>query len=267
MHVTPDRDADVRVHVVVEALKPEERALLRGVSVIVLNKADLWSAPDGSIAEATRRAARIQSDTGVRAVAMSALLAVAGAAPLDDATVEALQTLTRAPADLSSVDAFVATEHPLSADTRGRLLDRLDRFGVAHAVTALARGTDATELPELMSELSNVAALLATLRSAAAAVRYRRVRQAILELHCLAAGYDALADWLVGDEPVLAAMTAAVDVLEADGLRVDPGDRPEAHRGRAVHWRRYGRGCVGALHRECSADVVRGSLRLLEQSW
>jgi hypothetical protein len=269
--VTPDGVADVRVLVVVEAVKPEERAWLTGgpATVIVLNKADLCrSRPDGPIAEANRRAAAIESDTGVPTIAMSALLAVAGCEPVSNETLDVLQVLARAPADLSSVDAFVTGAHVLSGDARVRLLERLDRLGIAHAVTALARGTDAARLPELMSELSNVAALRAALRAAAAAVRYRRVRDALIELRCLAiqSGPDGLLDWLTGDEPTLAVMTAAVDVLETVGLRVDRGHRPDAHLSRAVHWRAYGRGPVGALHRDCSADVVRGSLRLLDEA-
>ena len=59
-------------------------------------------------------------------------------------------------------------------------------------------------------------------------------------------------------------MAAAVDVVQAHGLVVDPGTQPDAHLRRARHWRNYGRGPVDALHRSCSADIVRGSLRLLD---
>jgi hypothetical protein len=31
-----------------------------------------------------------------------------------------------------------------------------------------------------------------------------------------------------------------------------------------MQWRRYGGGPVNALHRGCSADITRGSLRLLD---
>jgi hypothetical protein len=58
-------------------------------------------------------------------------------------------------------------------------------------------------------------------------------------------------------------MTAAVDVVEAAGALVDRGDDLAAHLRRAVHWRRYSRGPVDALHRSCGADIARGSLRLL----
>ncbi|TFV55703.1 hypothetical protein E4P42_21655 [Mycobacterium sp. PS03-16] len=61
-----------------------------------------------------------------------------------------------------------------------------------------------------------------------------------------------------------AAMSAAVDVVQAAGLTVDRGDDPAAHLRRAVRWRHYGRGPVNALHRACAADITRGSLRLLE---
>ena len=73
---------------------------------------------------------------------------------------------------------------------------------------------------------------------------------------------DALSELLVSDVTAMAAMTAAVDVVVAAGLSVDRGDTAAAHLERAARWRRYGRGPVTALHRQCSADIVRGSLRL-----
>jgi hypothetical protein len=105
---------------------------------------------------------------------------------------------------------------------------------------------------------------VAQLDATGAPVRYRRVRAAIAELHALAAqsGKRELAEFLSADDTVLAVMAAAVDVVEAEGMHVDPGDDPAAHRRRAVHWRRYGQGPVNALHRNCSADICRGSLRL-----
>ena len=73
-----------------------------------------------------------------------------------------------------------------------------------------------------------------------------------------------MAELLADDVTVMAAMSAAVDVVEAHGLSVDRGDTAAAHLDRAVRWRRYGGGPVNALHRRCSADIVRGSLRLLD---
>ena len=96
-------------------------------------------------------------------------------------------------------------------------------------------------------------------------MRYRRVRAAIAELHALAtrSGDQELAGFLATDDTVLAVMAAAVEVVEADGMHVDRGDDRQAHRRRAVYWRRYGSGPVGALHCSCAADICRGSLRLL----
>ena len=54
--------------------------------------------------------------------------------------------------------------------------------------------------------------------------------------------------------------------LEAEGMTVDRGDEPAAHARRALHWSRYARGPVNALHRRCAADITRGSLRLLDQA-
>jgi hypothetical protein len=94
-------------------------------------------------------------------------------------------------------------------------------------------------------------------------VRYRRLQAALNELRWLAIESEELARLLSTDAAVLAAMSSAVDVVEAAGIRVDRGDDPAAHLRRAVHWRRYSRGPVGALHRSCGADIARGSLRLL----
>ena len=262
--------ADVRVLVIAEALKPEECAMAVGLpTLIVLNKADLTgSRSGGALPNAHRRAADVQRRTGTPTVAMVGLLGKATAA-LDDDLVDALRTLVSTPADLGSVDAFVACDHPVGRDVRSRLLERLDRFGIAHAVVALARGDDPATLPALLQRLSNVDAVLAGLRACAAPVRYRRLRAALAEIHSLAVELDdeGLLGLLNSEAAVLATMAAAVDVVEADGLRVEPGEHPDAHRSRAVQWRRYGGGPVNALHRSCSADIVRGSMRLLDGRW
>ena len=99
-------------------------------------------------------------------------------------------------------------------------------------------------------------------------VRYRRLCDALVLVRCeaLRTGDDQLFDWSHGDAATLLRMTAAVAVVEAAGLTVDRGDGPDAHRRRASHWRRYARGRVAPLHRSCSADIVRGSLRLRDQA-
>lgn len=258
--------ADARVLVIAEALKPEERAMTVGLpTLIVLNKADLTgSRSGGALANAHRSAADVQRRTGIPTVAMVGLLAASG--ELDDDLVDALRTLVSTPADLVSVDAFVGGDHPVGSDVRARLLARLDRFGIAHAVLALARGDDPATLPALLQRLSNVDAVLAGLRTCTAPVRYRRLHAALAEMHSLAIELDddGLLGLLNSDAAVLATMTAAVDVVEADGIRVDQRDHPDAHCRRAVQWRRYGGGPVNALHRTCGADISRGSLRLLE---
>jgi len=262
--------ADLRVVVIAEALKPEDRAMLETdvETVIVLNKADLsGSAAGGAMANAVRRAVEVRALTGVPTVPMVGLLAEAAVDDeLDGELVDALRTMVTAPADLTSVDAFASVEHPVDRGVRERLLERLDRFGVAHAVVALARGADPAHLPKLFDDVSNVAAVLAQLRQAAAPIRYRRVRAALAELSSLTVEFDdpRLTGLLSSDPVVLATMTAAVEVVEADGLTVDARDGANAHMRRATRWQRYGEGPVNALHRQCSADIVRGSLRLLD---
>jgi hypothetical protein len=262
--------AEVRVLVIAEALKPEERAMAATdrPTLIVLNKADLTgSRSGGALPNAHRSAADVQRRTGTPTVALVGLLAATTA--LDDDLVDALRTLVHTAADLRSVDAFTSGDHPVGREIRTRLLEHLDRFGIAHAVLALARGADPATLPTLLRRLSNVDAVLARLDASAAPVRYRRLRAALAEMHSLAVQLDDedLLGLLNSDAAVLATMTAAVDVVEADGIRVDPGDDPDAHRRRAAKWRRYSRGTVDALHRQCGADITRGSLRLLDGCW
>jgi hypothetical protein len=256
---------EVVVLVITEVCKPEDLAALAdlrraGVPVlIVFNKADLaGSGPGGPMATAQRRAVGLRALTGVPVVPMVALLA---AVTLPAEMLSALRTLAAQPADLTSVDAFLAGDHAVPQALRARLLATLDRFGVAHVSLALSRGADADELALLLRRLSGVDDVLAALHDVAAPVRYRRVRAALAELRAL--GGDEVGRFLAADDTVISVMAAAVDVVQAHGLVVDPGTRPDAHVRRARHWRAYGRGPVDALHRSCSADIVRGSLRLL----
>jgi hypothetical protein len=147
---------------------------------------------------------------------------------------------------------------------RRRLLDALDRFGIAHGVLAVEDGADITGVRALLRRLSNVEEALAHVDAALAPARYRRVRAAIAELQALAmrSGDQQLGDFPATDDTVLAVMGAAVEVVKAVGLHVDAREDPLAHRRSAVYWRRYGGGPVDALHRSCSADICRGSLRL-----
>ncbi len=257
---------DVTVLVIAEVLKPEDEALLEELrragrpTVVVLNKADLaGSGPDGPVATAHRRAQRLQNPAGVPVVPMVALLAVARAP--GPHLLDALRLLTREPADLTSADGFVAGSHRVQREVRTELLERLDRFGIAHTTLALSRGVDAETLPGLWRRLSEVDRVLAAIDAAAASVRYRRVRSALAELR--AVGGPAVGRFLAADDTVIAVMAAAVDVVQAEGLTVGPGDDHNAHLCRARRWRQYRDGPVNALHRRCGDDIVRGSLRLL----
>jgi hypothetical protein len=264
--VADEAAADVDVVVVAESLKPEDRAMLREYpTLLVLNKADLAGfGAGGPIAVADRRAAEMRALTGVQTVSMVGLLAVAA---LDDELVAALSALTAEPGDLTSTDGFLSTPHSLSRGVRARLLHTLDLFGIAHGVLALRDGTDAAALPAVLRRLSRLDTVVARIAATGAEVRYRRVCSALVELRAMAArGTPAVADFLSGDDAVLAVMAAAVDVVQADGLAVDAGDEPSAHLQRALHWHRYSRGPVNPVHRGCAVDICRGSLRLLRRS-
>jgi hypothetical protein len=267
--------ADVSVVVAAEALKPEDRASLsldrscssrpQRPSLLVLNKADLAGfGAGGPIAVAERRAAALEAMTGAPTVAMVGLLA--GAA-VDEELAAALRVLTTEPADLTSVDGFLAADHSVPRDVRARLLGTLDLFGIAHCVLALRQGGDAAALPAVLRRLSQIERVTARLAAVGAEARYRRMRAALTTLRAMsAAGLPAVAEFLSGDDAVLGVMAAAVDVVESAGLTVDDGDDPAAHLRRAVHWHRYGRGPVNRLHTHCAADICRGSLRLLQRA-
>ena len=259
-----DMTADVSVRVIAETVKPEDRA--DRPALVILNKADLTSfGGGGPLATAQRRAATVRALIDAPTVPMVALLADTD---LDDEMMAALQALVHTPADLTSTDAFVHCDHPMTAEVRQRLLEAMDRFGIAHAVLAVEAGADAAAVRALLRRTSGIEEVVAQVTAVGAPIRYRRARAAIDELRSLAmrSGDHQLADFLVSDEMVLAVMGAAVGAVEADGVHVDRSDGPAAHRRRAVHWRRYGRGPVNALHRSCSADISRGSLRLLGRS-
>jgi hypothetical protein len=258
--------ADVHIVVVAESLKPEERVRLAAAdrpTVTVLNKADLTGLGDGGpLTRAHRRAAECRALTGVPTVPMIALLATAD---LDDELLSALRVLVTEPADLTSTDAFVLAGHSLRPELRRRLLATLDRFGIARAILALGEGADDATVSTVLRRASQIDRVVAHVEAAGAPVRYRRIRSVVSELHYLAvqSGDKRLVEFLSTDETVLAMMAAAVDVIEAAGVAVDRGDDAAAHLRRAVHWRRYSRGPVDALHRSCGADISRGSLRLL----
>jgi hypothetical protein len=258
--------ADVHIVVVAESLKPEERVRLAAAdrpTVTVLNKADLTGLGDsGPLARAHHRASEFRALTGVPTVPMVALLATAD---LDDELLSALRVLVTEPADLTSTDAFVLTGHSLRPELRRRLLATLDRFGIARVILALGEGADDATVSTVLRRASQIDRVVAHVEAAGAPVRYRRIRSVVSELHYLAvqSGDKRLVEFLSTDETVLAMMAAAVDVMEAAGVAVDPGDDAAAHLRRAVHWRRYSRGPVDALHRSCGADISRGSLRLL----
>jgi hypothetical protein len=263
--VVPDpATADVHVVVIAEALKPEDRARLVAAdrpTVALLNKADLTGLGDGGpLPRAYRRAAACRALTGVPTVPMVALLAIAD---LDDELIWALRVLVTEPADVTSTDAFVDTAHSLRPELRRRLLAVLDRFGIARAVLALTEGADDATVAWVLRRASQVERVVEHIEAAAAPVRYRRILAAITELRSLAAQSDEIADFLSTDATVLAVMATAADVVEATGVAVDRGDDAAAHLRRAVHWQRYSRGPVSALHRSCGADIARGSLRLL----
>jgi hypothetical protein len=259
-------DLDVVVYVTAEVVKPEDvdaiqeiRAARRPV-LAVLNKADVAGfAGDGPIVLARARCAHFSALLGVSMEPMIGLLAVAALDDLlDDASWGALRTL-----------ADGATDNPMPADVRLRLLDTLDVFGFAFAVAAVRQGKTPAQVRALLRRVSGVDAVLVKVAAAGAEVRYRRVLDAVAELEALAVSDDELSErigeFCARDDTVLARMAAAVDLAESAGLEVGAGQDPGAHLSEALRWQRYSFGMLGVVsdvQRACGADMARGSLRL-----
>ena len=271
--VTSDSEtADVDVHVIAEVVKPEDSeavATSRRPALVVLNKADLTGfGAGGPVVAAQGRCVPFSALTGRPTEPMVALLAVAALEDgvLDDAALVALRLLVTEPADLRSTDGFASGPHRLSLDIRARLLDTLDLFGIAHSVRALRQGRSAAvrldSLRAVLRRVSRVDTVVARITVIGAEAHYRRMLDAVARLEALAITEERIAGFLAADDTVIARMTAAVDVVEAAGLTVDPAADPAAHLRRALRWRRYGRGPVTAAHRACGSDIARGSLRL-----
>jgi hypothetical protein len=248
--VTSSPDADVEVRVFAEVLKPEDRTAIAEAGrpvLAVLTKADLIPT-----SAARTRCAQLSVRIGLPVEPVVGLLAVAALDDLvDDAMWAALQELAGRPG-----------RQPVAADLRRRLLDILDVFGVEQALTAIRRGATREQTRTALRRLSCIDDIVGKIESVGAQVRYRRLLDAVADLQTLAVTDPRIGEFLSRDDTVVARMAAAVDVVEAAGINVERCDSAEAYLRRAVGWQRYRRGPVAGLHRACSADIVRGSLRL-----
>jgi hypothetical protein len=256
--VTTSLEADVDVYVVAEVVKPEDCDAIAGTGrpvLAVLNKADLIATtqsgrhPHGPTTAARDWSARLSTRTGVPIEPLAGVLAVAALDDLvDDTLWAALQML--------------ATQDPVTTQLRRRLLDTLDVFGVTQAVAAIRRGATRAETDTLLRRLSCIDEVVDKIGILGAQVHYQRMLDAVAELETLAVTNRRVGEFLSRDDTVVARMLAAVDAVEAVGLKVDRCDSAAAHLRRAVDWHRYRRGPVAGMHRACGADIVRGSLRL-----
>jgi hypothetical protein len=180
---------------------------------------------------------------------------------LDEALYDALQVLAHR-LDLDSPDAAMAARYAVPADVWLRLLDTLDVFGIALAITAVKQGRPAGEVRTLLRRVSCVDAIIDRITALGAEAHYQRVLDAVAELEALAVTDGRISEFLSCDDAVIARMAAAVQVVDAAGLEVGRCDDPAAHLSRALRWQRYSRGPATAVHRACGVDIARGSLRL-----
>ncbi len=253
-------EADVDVYVIAEVVKPEDRGAIAAAGrpvVAVLNKADLIAStqpgrhPHGPTSAARTRCAELSPRIGLPIEPVVGLLAVAVLDDVvDDTLWTALQVLARRPG-----------ERPVAADLR-RLLDTLDRFGVEQAVAAIRRGATRDQTRAVLRQVSCIDDVVDKIGSVGAQVHYRRMLDAVAELETLAVTDARVGEFLSHDDTVVARMAAAMDVVEAAGMKVDRCDSAAAYLRRAMGWQRYSGGPVAGLHRACGADIVRGSLRL-----
>lgn len=261
-----DVDVDVTVRVVAETVKPEDvQAVMAaaGPVLVVLTKADTHPLGRGGPVEtARRRCAALAEVAGAPVVPMVGLLAVAALDPsvLDDELMRAVRTLAVEPADLRTADAFLSCAHGLPVGVRRQLIEKLDLFGIAHAVVAV-RNHPAATVDDVRAALRRAGALdvvIDLITDLGAEGRYRRLRAALATLELAAITDRSVAGLLHSDEVILTRVAAATQVLCAAGAPIGPVEHVE----RARHWQRYGQGPVSAVHRACAADLTAGSLLL-----
>ncbi len=252
--VTPAAEADVNVHVLADAVKPEDLAAIEAAGrpvLAVLNKADLIATtapgrhPDGPTSAARTRCAQLSARAGVP---VEPLVGILAGAVLDDASWRGLQAL--------------AGGQPVDAAVRDRLMVTLDMFGIRQAIAAIRAGVTRSDVDALLCGLSGIDDVVAKVAVLGAQPRYRRVLDAVAELETMSVTDRRISEFLAHDDTVVARMMAAVEVVEAVGITVERGDTAAAHLRRATHWQSYRRGPVAATERACGADIVRGSLRL-----
>jgi len=144
-------------------------------------------------------------------------------------------------------------------------LAALDLFGIALVTGAVRDGADLPAVIALLRRTSGIDRLLAGIERVEAVVRYRRLMDALPRLTELAAASEPVAEFLAGDDVVLARSAAAADVIRAAGMAVDGcmvGGAAADPLSAAVFWQHYSRGPVLPMHRACGADIARGLLRL-----
>ncbi|ORW93453.1 hypothetical protein [Mycolicibacter terrae] len=250
----PDAPADALVHVVAEAVKPEDTAAVRAARrrpvLVVLNKVDLAGCCGVT---------DVAAATDAPAESMSALFALAGLGErLDAALWSGLCGIAAQPADLSCAEHFVRCPHGVPRPVRERLCATLDLSGIERVLELARRGGTVTQARMMLRRLSGVDGVVARLGALGAGVRHRRMSEAVARLEALAVGRDFAAridEFLTDDATVAARMSAAAVVL---GERWAPGD-PVLRRAR--RWQAYRTAPVGITGRACAADIARGSLR------
>jgi hypothetical protein len=252
--VTPPADADVHLHVLADAPKPEDRVAIETAGrpvLTVLNKADLVATtapgrhPDGPTSAARTRCAQLSARVGVP---IEPLVGILAGVTLDDPSWRGLQAL--------------AGGHFVDAAVRRRLMVTLDTFGTRQAIAAIRRGATRSDVDALLGGLSGIDNVVEKVGALGAQARYRRMLDAIAELETIAVTDRRIGEFLAHDDTVVTRMMAAVEVVEAVGSAVDRDDTAAAHLRRAMHWQSYRRGPVTGTERACGADIVRGSLRL-----
>ncbi|WP_428342771.1 hypothetical protein [Mycobacterium sp.] len=252
--LTSPANADVNVHVLADAVKPEDHAAIEAAGrplLAVLNKADLLATtapgrhPDGPTSAARARCAQLSARAGVP---IEPLIGILAGPMLDDASWQGL----RAMAGGQSVDAAL----------RSRLMATLDAFGIRQASAAIRRGVGRGYVDALLRGLSGIDAVVDKIGALGAPARYQRMLDAVAELETMTVTDQRISEFLTDDDTVVARMMAAVEAVEAVGIPVDRDDTAAAHLRRAKHWQGLRRGPVGGTERACDADIVRGSLRL-----
>ncbi|OZE84019.1 hypothetical protein CH305_06145 [Rhodococcus sp. 15-649-2-2] len=276
--VTDNTDFDVLVYVIAGAVSPVDTAFLSSPpggaqdgTVVVLTKADTLDDPTAAAAAASHQLARTVlpvmgataaglGGTGLRGMGRSGVSLVM-------ADVRAVAASEVGPADLLTVERFLAADITVSTRRREALIECIELRGVALLIDVLRQRTavsDGDALREL-ADATGVDAVLAAVSTAVSVAAARRDAHLHRSLQQIGARHrqlrGAVESYLASDEAVAAEMRCAALHL---GLPIETGSEQVVVE-QAALWKQRAAAAGDSGVRRSALALCRGYVRMLRR--